>query len=177
MNDSMEDYNWCNSERDELICSLPYEQAVQDEKMHEKLKDLRYKWEKLGFVDRFQDERKDELSYAFEQLAVFLLYFAENDGNKLFKDENKLYEVLGFPIIRIVIGSLEPNEFDFQKFLEYSKVFNVFDIYNSIKNKAFMQIDAEAEACGTASKMIVTKFKNPNKDVEEIRKEILYQSL
>lgn len=163
-------------ESDKSICTMSFKEAMEDDGMSEKIEKYYDKWEKLKFTENFPKERKKELAYAFEQLAVFLLYYAKEDGDKLFSDRNNFFEIGGFALMRRVLENLEPNEFDFQKFLEYSKTFNLIDVVRMFEGRMFLGIEAEAEACKTVSDMIVTKFKNQNADNEDIRK-ILYNAL
>ena len=143
-----------------------------------KLKNYLDRWDKLGFLQNFPDDRKEELAFAYEQLAIFLIYCESDQTDKLFdKDEygNRPFETIGFPMVRRVLGNLESNVFDFQKFLKYCKVFNVNDIiklltYNEL---CYQRIDCEAEGVAICCEMIEKKFKNPNRNDEEIKNESL----
>ena len=158
--------------QDVSICVHSYADAKKSPKMSENLKKYSERWDKLGFTEGFPDDRKEELSYAFEQLAVFLVFCEENQTDRLFKDENKYFETVGFPMVRRVLGNLEPNEFDFQKFLKYCKIFNVCDVIEELNKLALgHEYDKEAEGCAVACDMIEKKYKNPNMDNESIKKE------
>lgn len=160
------------------ICNYRYEQAKKSGKMDDNLKKYFNRWNSSGLLDGFQEDRKEELSFAYEQLAIFLLFCANDQTDRLFdKDEygNRPFETLGFPMVKRVLRNLEPNVFDFQKFLKYCKIFNVNDIikfltYNEL---CYQHIDYEAEGVVICCEMIEKKFKNPNKNDEEIKRESL----
>ena len=162
--------------RDITICTNKYEQAKKSGKIDDNLKEYLDKWNSLGFLDGFQEDRKEELSFAYEQLATFLLFCTNDQTDKLFdKDENghNIFETIGFVMERKIIGDLKPNEFDFQKFLEYCKEINPKDIIDDIEklNPRVLQIENEAEAISLCCNMIVEKFNNPNKDSGTIKNE------
>lgn len=174
----MEDNSAGHINSDVSICVHKYEQAKKSGKFDDRIKEYLDRWEKLGFLQGFPEERKEELAFAFEQLAVFLIYCEYDQTDRLFdKDEygNRQFETIGFPITRRVIGNLEPNVFDFQKFLEYCKIFNVNDIIRLLDTTElfFQRIDCEAEGVAICCEMIEKKFKNPNKNDEEIANESL----
>ena len=158
---------------DVSICVHSYADAKKSTKMKEQLEVYNERWKSLGFTEGFPEERKEELAYSFEQLAVFLTFCKEDQTDRLFeKDEHGycLFETLGFPMIRKVLGNLEPNEFDFQKFLKYCKIFNVNDVYNEVNWEGRpYTIDTEAKCCAIACDMIEEKFKNPDKDDNVIK--------
>jgi hypothetical protein len=167
-----------NINPDVSICVHKYEDAKKSNKMGDKLKNYLDRWDKIGFLQGFPDDRKEELAFAYEQLAIFLIYCESDQTDKLFdKDEygNLPFETIGFPMVRRVLGNLESNVFDFQKFLNYCKIFNVNDIiklltYNEL---CYQRIDYEAEGVAICCEMIEKKFKNPNKNDEEIKNESL----
>ena len=176
LNECFDKYGNVNA--DTSICTYKYEQAKKSGNFDDKIKEYLDRWEKIGFLERFPENRKEELAFAFEQLAVFLIFCKSDQTDKLFdKDEygNRPFETFGFPMTRKVVGDLEPNEFDFQKFLEYCKIFNVNDIIKLLThNKPYFQsIDYEAEGVTICCEMIEKKFKNPNKNDEENKNESL----
>ena len=163
---------------DVSICDRKYEEVKKSGKFDDKLKNYLDRWDKLGFLQGFLDDRKEELAFAFEQLAIFLVYCESDQTDKLFdKDEygNCTFETLGFPMIRKIVGELEPNEFDFQKFLEYCKIFNVNDIIKLLTDNelCYQRIDYEAEGVAICCEMIENKFKNIDKNDDEIKNECL----
>lgn len=163
---------------DVSICVHKYEQAKKNGKFDDRIKEYLDRWEKLGFLQGFPEDRKEELAFAFEQLAVFLIFCEDDQTDRLFdKDEygNRPFETIGFPMIRRVIGNLEPNVFDFQKFLKYCKIFNVNDIIKLLKTNelCFQRIDYEAEAVAICCEMIEKKFKNLDRNDKEIKDESL----
>lgn len=185
----MEERNVGHINYDVSICVHKYEQAKKSGKLDDKIKEYLDRWEKLGFSQGFPEDRKEELAFAFEQLAVFLIFCEDDQTDRLFdKDEygNRPFETIGFPMTRRVIGNLEPNVFDFQKFLKYCKIFNVNDMINLANEmnpltnddpnyplRRRYNIDTEAEAVALACEMIEEKFKNPERDNEEIKQEIV----
>lgn len=163
---------------DVSICDCKYEEAKKSGKFDDKIKEYLNRWEKLGFLERFIENRKEELAFAFEQLAAFLVFCKNDQTDSLFdKDEygNCTFETLGFPMIRKVVGELEPNVFDFQKFLEYCKIFNVNDIIKLLTDNelCYQRIDYEAEGVAICCEMIENKFKNIDKNDDEIKNECL----
>ena len=163
---------------DVSICVHKYEQAKKNGKFDDRIKEYLDRWEKLGFLQGFPENRKEELAFAFEQLAVFLIFCEDDQTDRLFdKDEygNRPFEMIGFPMTRRVIGNLEPNVFDFQKFLKYCKIFNVNDIIRLLEtNKlCYQHIDYEAEAVAICCEMIEKKFKNLDRNDKEIKDESL----
>ena len=171
-------------ELDKSICVHSYAQAKKSPKMKEKLEKYVERWKQLGFIEGFPEERKEELAYAYEQLAQFLIFCAVDQTDALFTDQNKYFDTVGFPMIRRVMGNLEPNEFDFQKFIKYCKEFNVNDIINEVEElnpiiqpwepgrgivRKYFSMDAEAEAVALCCEMIEEKYKNPDKDSKTIR--------
>ena len=174
----MEGSNVGHINSDVSICVHKYEQAKKNDKFDDRIKEYLDRWKKLGFLEGFPEDRKEELAFAFEQLAVFLIYCEDDQTDRLFdKDEygNCLFETAGFPMTRRVIGNLEPNVFDFQKFLKYCKIFNVNDIIRLLKTNelCYQRIDYEAEAVAICYEMIVKKFKNPKRNDKEIKDESL----
>ena len=174
----MEDSNVGHINSDVSICVHKYEQAKKNSKFDGRIKEYLERWKKLRFLEGFPEDRKEELAFAFEQLAVFLIFCEDDQTDRLFdKDEygNCPFETIGFPMTRRIIGNLEPNVFDFQKFLEYCKIFNVNDIIRLLEtNKlCFQSIDYEAEAVAICCEMIEKKFKNPDKNDKEIKDESL----
>jgi len=156
------------------ICVHKYEQAKKNGKFDDRIKEYLDRWEKLGFLQGFPEDRKEELAFAFEQLAVFLIFCEDDQTDKLF-DKDGSFETMGFPMTRRIIGNLEPNVFDFQKFLKYCKIFNVNDIIRLLKNNelCYQHIDYEAEGVAICSEMIEKKFKNPDRNDKEIKDESL----
>lgn len=174
----MEDNSAGHINSDVSICVHKYEQAKKSGKIDDRIKEYLDRWEKLGFLRGFPEERKEELAFAFEQLAVFLIYCEYDQTDRLFdKDEygNRPFETIGFPMTRRVIGNLEPNVFDFQKFLEYCKIFNVNDIIRLLETNelCYQRIDYEAEGVAICCEMIEKKFKNPDRNDKEIKDESL----
>lgn len=163
---------------DVSICVHKYEDAKKSNKMGDKLKNYLDRWDKLGFLQGFPDDRKKELAFAYEQLAIFLIYCESDQTDKLFNEDkygNRPFERLGFPMVRRVLEGLESNVFDFQKFLKYCKIFNVNDIIKMLtcNEPCYQCIDYEAEGVAICCKMIEKKFKNPSKNDEEIKNESL----
>lgn len=169
---------------DVSICVHKYEQAKKSGKMDDRLKDYFDRWDKLGFLQGFPDDRKEELAFAYEQLAIFLIYCESDQTDRLFERDDNVYnafETIGFPMTRRVIEKLEPNEFDFQKFLKYCKEINPKDILDDIEKlnprvgphnkRKYLQIDSEAETVALCCDMIAEKFNNPNKDSVTIKNE------
>ena len=143
------------------------------------------RWQAFGFIEGLSSETRGECAYAMEQLAIFLLYNPLHQGDRLFTENNREFETLGFPMIRRVIATIEPGTFDFLTFIEYCKIFNVIDMVNLVEElnpltnddpndplRRRLNIDTEAEAVALACEMIATKFKDPSKDDEEIKKEV-----
>lgn len=174
----MEDNSVGHINSDVSICARKYEQAKKSGKLDDRIKEYLDRWEKLGFLEGFPEERKEELAFAFEQLAVFLIYCEYDQTDRLFdKDEygNRPFETIGFLMTRRVVGDLEPNVFDFQKFLEYCKIFNVNDIIRLLEANelCYQRIDYEAEGVAICCEMIEKKFKNPDRNDKEIKDESL----
>lgn len=177
-----------NINPDVSICVHKYEDAKKSGKMDDRLKDYLDRWNKLGFLQGFPDDRKEELAFAYEQLAIFLVYCESDQTDKLFdKDEygNRPFVTISFPMVRRVLGNLELNVFDFQKFLKYCKELNPKDVMDYVEElnpivnpdlhsrhrRKYFDMDAEAEAVAWCCDMIQEKFKNPDKDSEAIKKE------
>ena len=173
---------------DVSICVHKYEQAKKSGKMNDQLKDYLDRWDKLGFLQGFPNDRKEELAFAYEQLAIFLIYCESDQTDRLFERNDNGYnafETIGFPMTRRIIGNLEPNEFDFQKYLKYCKELNPKDVMDYVEKlnpivnpdlhaehrRKYFDMDAEAEAVAWCCDMIQEKFKNPDKDSETIKKE------
>lgn len=168
---------------DKKICIHTYAQAKKSGKLDEKIKQIADRWAKLGFTEGFLEERKEELAYAYEQLAIFLILCEDDQTDRLF-DKDSCFETVGFPLTRKVLGILNPNEFDFQKFLKYCKIFNPNDLIESADKlnplthddpnypwkRKYGNVDLEAQAVYYISEMIIEKFKNPDEDDEAIKK-------
>ncbi len=172
-----------NINLDKKICIHTYAQAKKSGKLDEKIKQIADRWAQLGFTEGFPEERKEELAYAYEQLAIFLILCEDDQTDRLF-DKDSCFETIGFPLTRKVLGILNPNEFDFQKFLKYCKIFNPNDLIeladklnplthddpNYPWKRKYANVDLEAQAVYYISEMIIDKFKNPDEDNEVIKK-------
>lgn len=171
-----------NIHSDKRICVHTYAQAKKSGKLDEKIKQIADRWAQLGFTEGFPEERKEELAYAYEQLAIFLIFCEDDQTDRLFKKDGS-FETVGFPMTRMVLSCLEPNEFDFQKFIKYCKIFNSNDFIElADKLNPLMHddpnypwhrkydVDLVAKAVYYVSEMIIEKFKNPDEDDEVIKK-------
>jgi hypothetical protein len=168
---------------DKKICIHTYAQAKKSGKLDEKIKQIADRWAQFGFTEGFPEERKEELAYAYEQLAIFLIFCEDDQTDRLFKKDGS-FETVGFPLTRKVLSCLEPNEFDFQKFIKYCKIFNSNDFIELVDklnplthddpnhpwHRKYANVDLEAEAVYYVSEMIIEKFKNPDEDDEVIKK-------
>ena len=99
---------------------------------------------------------------------------ASDEDRKYFNETN--FETIGFPITRRTLTIIDKDgiEFDFKKFIEHYKQFNVNDVLDAVKKYTFnAKIDEEAEAVAMVSMMIEEKFKNPNKSSDDIEKEVV----
>ena len=86
---------------DVSICVHKYEQAKKSGKMDDQLKDYLDRWDKLGFLQGFPNDRKEELAFAYEQLAIFLIYCESDQTDRLFERNDNGYnafETIGFPM-------------------------------------------------------------------------------
>lgn len=168
----------CYIEPDLAICK---KHAMMDDNLQKYID----RWKAFGFIEGLSGETMGECAYAMEQLAIFLLHNPLHQGDRLFTENNREFETLGFPMIRRVISAIESGTFDFLTFIEYCKIFNVIDMVNLVEElnpltnddpnnplRRRFNIDTEAEAVASACEMIVTKFKDPSKDDEEIKKEV-----
>jgi hypothetical protein len=167
-----------NIEPDLAICK-------KHAKMDDNLQKYIDRWQAFGFIEGLSGETRGECAYAMEQLAIFLLYNPLHQSDRLFTENNREFETLGFPMIRRIVTTIEPGTFDFLTFIEYCKIFNVIDMVNLAEElnpltnddpsrpwKRKFNIDSEAEAVALACEMIETKFKDPSRDNEEIKKEV-----
>lgn len=152
-----------------------YSEAVELDNMKSYLKEVYERWDRLGFTGGLEGDIQKKCAYAFEQLAQYLIYEVASDEDRKYFDETN-FETIGFPITRRTLTTIDKDgiEFDFKKFVEYYKQFNVNDVLDVVKNYIFnAEIDKEAEAVAMVSMMIEEKFKNPNKSSDDIRKEIV----
>jgi hypothetical protein len=173
------------------ICLHSFSQAKKSPKMMEEFeKEILPRWGKLGFIQGLNGEVGKECAYAYEQLATYLVCCEDDQTDRLFT-ENKNFEAICFPMARKVITELEPNLYNFHDFLTYCKEFNVNDIIKEMDKlnpldgdgvntpyaRRYFDQDVEAESVGIVCDMIVDKFKTPQKNNDEIRKEFLEPKL
>ena len=152
-----------------------YNEAIELDNIKTYLKEIYERWDRLGFTGGLEGDVQKKCAYAFEQLAQYLIYeVASDEDRKYFNETN--FETIGFPITRRALTIIDKDgiEFDFKKFIEYYKQFNVNDVLDIVKKCTFnAKIDEEAEAVAMVSMMIEEKFKNPNKPSDDIKKEVV----
>lgn len=156
---------------DKDILDLDFNTVKENHK--DKLDKYLERWGELGFIEGLSGETRERVTYAMEQFAVYLL--TEDDDES---DEGKLFEVVGFPIIRrLIAGSVAHNKdlkhqdlFNFRTFIEYKSHLNISGIVNKLikLENPVNNIDVEAEAIVMACEIMIDKFNGDERSVEEI---------
>lgn len=155
------------------ILEIKFNDIKNSEEFKNKLDEIYNRWDELSFTDGLDEDLKKECAYSFEQLAFFLIYNKIAETDALFTSQDDNFDTVGFPMIRRVLTSIKPTEFDFHNFIEYCKIFNVNDVISYLKKyeKDYNEYDTEAEGVALCCNMIEDKFRNPDKDIETIKKE------
>lgn len=128
------------------------------------------RWGKLGFLEGLEGEIRERVAVAMEQLAIYLIFEATENNSM------NAFETIGFPMIRrIIAGSIgnftklnDPSLFKFETFLKYCKQLDVRKLEETLSERAFYKIDAEAEACAMACEIMIEKFNGSEKSFDEL---------
>lgn len=161
-------------ELDKSICVHNYKDFKKTDWGKEQLEKYLDRWEKLGFIEGLDGEIRERCALAMEQLAIYLI--AEAVDNEL----TGPFETIGFPMIRrICCGSIgnhvklnDPDLFNFEKFIKYSKELDVVKMVNDVHNLVnWTPIDAEAEVCAMGCEMIINRFNGDERSFDEVKAE------
>jgi hypothetical protein len=152
---------------DQKLYETPYIEVRNNDEF---IQPVLERWEKLGFIDGLDYETRKEVAYNYEALAQYLIF---SEGGEKFL-EMPSFEEICFPIVRRVIDRLDHYTFNFWKFLEYCKELDFADMDSKLSKVDFMyHIDYQAELCWIVSEIIIEMFKDPQKDIHELREERL----
>jgi len=175
-------------ELDRRICFHTYNELKKSDAGRRRLQSYEEKWQKLGFIEGLNDIKRKECSFAYEQMAVYIL--SKDEDEKEFTENDLSFETIVFPMIRRVCTKLDEGVYNFKDFLKYcgEDYVNVYEIldkinkFNPVKdeNGNFIpwedrkfHIDNEAEAVFIACKAIEELFKDENADFKKLIDESL----
>ncbi len=115
------------------ICHKKFKSAIRTKKFQQKFKDIKERWLSIGVLDDIDDDEMiNEIAFAFEQAASYLL----NQNRKFgFLSSDDSEETIIFPVLYRIISKLGPNKFSFEKFLEYCKLFTFEEQFERLNNK------------------------------------------
>lgn len=129
------------------------------------------RWSSLGFTNGLEKEMERRCSFAFEQMAYYLLNVNKDD--KLKGD----YETIAFPIIRRTVTVLDnADSFSTEKLIEWSKKVQYGELltwFTNCANENGVSGDFEAETCAMMSDIMIQAFDEPSRDIEDIKNEVI----
>ena len=160
-----------NINLDKSICVHNYKDFKRTEKGQKMIDTFVERWQRFGFIEGLEGEIRERCAVAMEQLAIYLIAEAVE------KELSGPFETIGFPMIRrICCGyNVKLNDldlFNFEKFIKYSKELDVVKMINDVHNLVnWTPIDAEAEVCALACKMIINRFNGDERSFDEVKAE------
>lgn len=153
----------------DISCSYKDVEATDEGKA--KIDKCVERWSAIGFTKGLEKEMARRCSFAFEQMAYYLLHVNEDD---MLKGD---YETVVFPIIRRTVTVLDDaDSFSTEKLIEWSKKVSFEEIlawFTDCANENGVSGDFEAETCAMVSDIMIQAFDEPSRDIEEIKNEVI----
>lgn len=163
-NEGLEDKNLCLYEFDN------FKNSIKGQAMINKYVN---RWEEV--LNGLDDDMKERVAVAFEQLATFLVYGDRNEIKQVMREPDEVLETLLFPILRRVMHSdtdtyqsVDKKKFSFKKFIKALKEIDLDKIYSIEKNKPYYygDIEVEANTAAIATDAVIFYLNNENVDME-----------
>lgn len=160
---------------DKNLCLYEFDNFKNSTKGQEMIKKYVNRWEEIGVLYDLDDNMKERLAVAFEQLATFLIYGDRNEIMQIMKETDGILETLLFPMLRRVMHSntdshqaVDEKNFSFRKFIKALKEIDLDKIYSNEKNKSnyYGDIEVEANTVAIATDAVVYYLNTENADIE-----------